>query len=131
MGSNEPFGLDPEDLDRIVRGAGEQLRGALGQFGGMFNSSGERPGWSTVFEQGGRRPRATPEPETTGETGDGVWVIYVVDGDGGAQVEQAYASELDALRANKHNTDGNRKVRFLPYGMPVTVLDAPEDPPNS
>jgi len=125
MGS-EPFGFDPEDLDRLVRGAGEQLRGALG---GLFEGSGDRPGWSTMFDKGGRS-RSAPERETTGETGDGVWVIYVVDGDGGAQVEQAYATELDALRANKHNTDGNRKVRFLPYGMPVTVLDAPEEPPS-
>ena len=33
--------------------------------------------------------------------------------------------ELDALRANKHNTDGNRRVRFLPYGIAVGVLDEP------
>ena len=44
---------------------------------------------------------------------------------GGAQVEQVYATELDALRANKHNTDGNRRVRFLPYGIAVGVLDEP------
>jgi hypothetical protein len=84
-----------------------------------------------LFDEFGRRGRPAPEPETTGETGDGVWVIYTVDGAGGAQVEQVYATELDALRANKHNTDSNRKVRFLPYGIAVSVLDAPEPPPKS
>ena len=34
--------------------------------------------------------------------------------------------ELDALRANKANTDPARKVRFLPYGIAVSVLDATE-----
>jgi len=70
------------------------------------------------------RPRG--EPETTGETGDGVWAIYTVDSDGGARVEEVYATELDALRANKNNTDPDRKVRFLPYGIAVSVLDASE-----
>jgi len=56
-------------------------------------------------------------------------MIYTVDADGDARVEQVYATELDALRANKHNTDSNRRVRFLPYGIPVTVLDAPVEPP--
>ncbi len=114
MAGSQPFGFDPEDLDRMVRGAGEQLRGALGQFGGFFGDVGARPA-------------PTPEPATTGQTGDGVWVIYTVDGAGGAQIEQVYASELDALRANKHNTDSSRRVRFLPYGIPVSVLDGPED----
>jgi len=131
MASNEPFGFDPEDLDRIFPGAGEQLRGALGQFARLLNGSGERAGWSGVLEEFGRGRRSAPEPETTGETGEGVWVIYTVDGDGDARVEQVYATELDALRANKHNTDGNRKVRFLPYGIAVTVLDAPVVPPHS
>ena len=50
-------------------------------------------------------------------------MIYTVNGDGDAQVEQIYATEVDALRANKHNTDSNRRVRFLPYGIAVSVLD--------
>jgi len=131
VADNEPFGLDPEDLERVVRGAGEQLRGALGQFGRMFEGFGERAGWSAIFDDVGRRSRKAPEPETTGETGDGVWVVYTVGGDGGAQIEQVYATELDALRANKQNTDSSRKVRFLPYGLPVSVLDASEDSSNS
>ncbi len=115
MANNGPFGFDPEDLDRIVREAGEGLRDALGKGGlGVF------------FDQatGGRRSR--PEPETAGETGDGVWAIFTIGDSGGATVEQVYANELDALRANKHNTDANRKVRFLPYGIGVSVLDESE-----
>jgi hypothetical protein len=38
-----------------------------------------------------------------------------------------YAAELDALRANKNNTDPTRKVRFLPYGIAASVLDASPD----
>ncbi len=53
-----------------------------------------------------------------------MWAIYIADTDGKAHVEQVYKTELDALRANKHNTDANRSVRFLPYGIDVSVLDA-------
>jgi hypothetical protein len=131
MASNEPFGFDPEDLDRIFPGAGEQLRGALGQFARLIQGSGDRAGGAGSFNDFGRGRRPAPEPETTGEAGDGVWVVYTVDDDGGARVEQVYASELDALRANKHNTDSSRRVRFLPYGIAVTVLDEPEVTPSS
>ena len=129
MATNEPFGFDPDDLDRLFPGAGEQLRGALGQLGRLLNGAGQRPGWSGSFGEAGRRASSAPEQETTGETGDGVWVIYTVNADGGAQVEQIFATELDALRANKHNTDGNRRVRFVPYGIAIGVLDQPEAPP--
>jgi hypothetical protein len=121
MANNEGFGFDPEDLDRMLRGAGEQLRGAFGQFGTLFGAA-DRPGASA---------RPAPQPETTGDAGDGVWAIYTVDADGGARVEQVFATELDALRANKHNTDSSRKVRFLPYGIAVSVLDAAEDAADS
>lgn len=131
MADNQPFGFNPEDLDRLFPGASEQLRDAIGRFGGLLNQSGDRGNWSAAFDEFGRRSRSAPEPETTGETGDGVWVIYTVDGAGGAQVEQVYANELDALRANKHNTESNRKVRFLPYGIAVSVLDAQEPPASS
>ena len=52
-----------------------------------------------------------------------MWSIYTVDEDGKAHVEEVYSTELDALRANKNNTDPTRKVRFLPYGIAVSVLD--------
>lgn len=126
MASNDPFGFDPDDLDRFFPGAGEQLRGALGQFARMMNAAGD--GRRSGFDGPGGSRRGTPTAERTGDTGEGVWVIYTVDDGGDARVEQVFATELEALRANRHNTDSRRQVRFLPYGMPVTVLDAPVAP---
>lgn len=128
MSRNGPFGIDPEEFDRVVREAGEGLRGALDGVGRFLNTSGERAGWANLVDEFSRYSRPNREPETTGETGDGVWAIYTVDSDGGAHIEQVYPSELDALRANKNNTDPTRKVRFLPYGIAVSVLDASESP---
>jgi hypothetical protein len=130
MSSNGPFGFDPEEFDRMVREAGEGLRDALEGVSRFFNTSGEQAGLASLFEQFGRQSRGRTEPETTGETGDGVWAIYTVDDDGGAHIEQVYPTELDALRANKTNTDPARKVRFLPYGIAVSVLDA-SDPTDT
>jgi hypothetical protein len=112
MSQNGPFGIDPEDLDRVVR----EARDALGRLG-------RQAGWSTLIDEFTRSGRPRTEPETAGETGDGVWSVYTVDGTGGAHIEEVYPSELDALRANKNNTDPGRKVRFLPYGIAVSVLD--------
>ena len=89
-----------------------------------MGGSQERAGFGMLFDEFTRRSRPRPEPETAGETGDGVWAIYIAGTDGKAHVEQVYKDELDALRANKHNTDPNRSVRFLPYGIDVSVLDA-------
>ena len=44
--------------------------------------------------------------------------------EGGARIEQVYPTEIEALRANRDNTDESRRVRFLPYGVAVSVLDA-------
>ena len=125
MDDNGRFGFDPEDIDRVIRDASEGLRDAFeGTFEGIsrfFTLPGDRTGWSSVFEDLARRTRT--RPETTGEAGDGVWAIYSVSADGGARVEEVYATELDALRANQNNTDATRKVRFLPYGIAVSVLD--------
>jgi hypothetical protein len=123
------FGFDPEEFDRVLREGSEGLRDAFDRIGRFVNGPGARMGWSSIFEDLTRRPRS--EPETAGEAGDGVWAIYTVDADGGARVEQVYATELDALRANKENTDPQRRVRFLPYGIAVSVLDnspGPSDP---
>ena len=73
-----------------------------------------------------RPARPAREPETSGAAGDGVWAIYTVSSDGDAHIDEVYPTELDALRANKNNTDQARRVRFLPYGIAVSVLDAPE-----
>ncbi|MDZ4266315.1 MAG: hypothetical protein U1D00_11565 [Mycobacterium sp.] len=129
--SGGPFGFDPEDFDRVVREAGEGLREALDGLGRFVNTSGERAGWSMLFDEFTRGTRARTRPETTGETGDGVWAIYTVDDGGGAHIEQVYPTELDALRANKNNTDPTRRVRFLPYGIAVSVLDGPTDGPEA
>lgn len=125
MGDYGPFGFDPDEFDRVIREGSEGLRDAFERIGRFLSSSGAGTGWSAIFEDLSRRSR--PAPETAGEAGDGVWAIYTVDADGGARVEQVYASELDALRANKDNTDPKRKVRFLPYGIAVSVLDDPVD----
>jgi hypothetical protein len=122
VGEYGAFGFDPEEFDRVIREGSEGLRDLFGHIGRIVGGGpGSGAGWSTFFEDFSRRPR--PAPETAGEAGDGVWAIYAVDDDGGAQVEQVYATELDALRANKNNLDPKRKVRFLPYGIAVSVLD--------
>lgn len=128
MDNNGPFGIDPEEFDRVVRETGEGLRSAFEQVGRFFNTSPDKAGFGILFDQFVRpaSPKGRPQPETAGEAGDGVWAIYISDGDGKAHVEQVYKSELDALRANKLNTDPNRNVRFLPYGIDVSVLDPME-----
>jgi len=125
MENNGPFGFNPDDFDRVAREAGEGLRDA---FGRLFTNSPQGAGFGMLFDQFVRpTPRPRPQPETAGEAGDGVWAIYMSDGDGKAHVEQVYKTELDALRANKLNTDPNRNVRFLPYGIDISVLDAALD----
>ena len=121
MDENSRFGFDPEDFDRVFRDASEGLRDAFEGVSRFF-IPGDRAGWSGLLEDLARRMRT--RPETAGEAGDGVWAIYTVDDGGGAHIEQVYPTELDALRANKNNTDPARKVRFLPYGIAVSVLDS-------
>lgn len=127
MSNNGPFGFDPDDFDRVAREASEGLRDALEGVSRFFGTSGERAGWGSLVDEFGRFSRPRTQPETTGETGDGVWAIYTVDASGGAHIEQVYPTELEALRANKTNTDPTRRVRFLPYGIAVSVLDADAD----
>lgn len=127
MSGNGPFGFDPEDFDRVIREAGEGLRDAFDQIGRFLNSPTDSPGWSAFFEDFARSSRRQRKPATAGEAGDGVWAIYTVDENGGAHIEEVYPTELDALRANKDNTDPSRKVRFLPYGIGVSVLDPTDD----
>lgn len=121
MGEHSGFGFDPEEFDRMIREGSEGLRDVFERVSKFVAAPGGRMGWSAVFDDPSRRPRSAPE--TAGEAGEGVWAIYTVDADGGARVEQVYATELDALRANKNNVDPKRKVRFLPYGIAVSVLD--------
>ena len=127
MDKSGPFGMDPDDFDRVVRETGEGLRDAFEKVNQFLNTSPERSGFGMLFEQFVRpaaSPRSRPQPETTGEAGDGGWAVFISGDDGTAHVEQVYKTELDALRANKLNTDPRRNVRFLPYGIDVSVLDA-------
>lgn len=128
MSSNNPFNFDPEDFDRVAREASEGLRDVFGQIMKVVNQSGsESP---LAMFGGAPAARRVPEPETTGDTGDGVWAIYTLDADGSARIDQLYATELDALRAHKDNVDTSRRVRFLPYGVTVSVLDDVEARPE-
>ena len=63
--SGGPSGFDPEDLDRVVREAGEGLREALDGLGRFVGTSGERAGWSMLFDEFTRGTRPRTEPETT------------------------------------------------------------------
>ena len=104
-GGRGPFG--PDDMDWFTREASDGLRRMVGQF--VESQLRERPA----------PPRPTrPEPTTPVEAPtDGVWAV-VVDREQ-PRVETVYATELDALRANRDNVDPNRTVRFLPFGKPV------------
>ncbi|MFF0493731.1 hypothetical protein ACWDSJ_25985 [Nocardia sp. NPDC003482] len=128
MAGNGPFGIDPEDVERALREAGVEFRDLAGRIGGYLGRVDQATMGSVVSLLGQfaqpERTRA-PEGETTGESGSGVWAIYTVDDDGAARVDQVFPSELEALRAHRDNTDARRRVRFLPYGVPASVLDAP------
>ncbi|MGV9617041.1 hypothetical protein [Nocardia xishanensis] len=130
MPTNGPFGIDPEDFERALRGAGADLRDLLGKAGVYLDrvdhaSVGSLASFLGQFVQPERPRPPQPEGETAGETGSGVWAIYSVDDNGEAAVDQVFPSELEALRAHRDNTDARRRVRFLPYGVPVSVLDVP------
>lgn len=130
MPTNGPFGIDPEDFERALRGAGTELRDLLGKAGVYLDrvdhaSIGSLASLLGQFVQPQRTRPPEPEGDITGETGSGVWVIYRIDDSGEARVDQVFPSELEALRAHRDNTDGRRRVRFLPYGVPASVLDAP------
>ena len=81
MENNGPFGFDPDEFDRVLRDASEGLRDAFGKF---LSGSQEKAGLGILFDEFTRRsrPQPRPEPETAGEAGDGVWAIYIADGDG-------------------------------------------------
>lgn len=128
MGEYGAFGIDPEEFDRMIREGSQGLRDVFERVSKFAAGPGTRPGWAAFFDDLSRRPRSAPE--TAGEAGDGVWAIYTVDVGGDARVEQVFATELDALRANKDNTDPKRKVRFLPYGIAVSVLDDDSPEPD-
>ncbi|WP_069167515.1 hypothetical protein [Nocardia altamirensis] len=128
MASERPFGIDPEDFERALRDAGIDFRDLVGKAGQYIDRASVQTLASLLgqFVQPDRSQRPKPDDETTGETGSGVWVIYSIDDAGEARVEQVFPNELEALRAHRDNTDERRRVRFLPYGVPATVLDTPD-----
>ncbi|TCJ95706.1 hypothetical protein [Nocardia alba] len=130
MATDEPFGIDPHDFERALREAGTELRDLLGKAGDYLNrvDRGDIGSLTSLFSQffPPEQPRPPmPEGETTGDTGSGVWAIFSIDDTGRASVDQVFPTELEALRAHRDNTDDRRRVRFLPYGVPASVLDAP------
>jgi hypothetical protein len=131
MDENKPFGFDPDDFERAAREAGEGLREVFENLTAGLGQQG-RGTWTSVFADLARsaQPKqpAEPKPETTGDAGAGVWAIFVLDEFGIARVDQVYPTELDALRANRENTDPRRRVRFLPYGVTISILDQQDEP---
>lgn len=126
MANNGPFGFDPDDFERAAREAGEGLREVFENLtSGLAQSGGGA--WTSVFSDLTRAPHRAAKPETAGDAGSGVWAVFVLDEDGIARVDQVYPTELDALRANRDNTDPRRRVRFLPYGVTISILDQDED----
>ncbi|MDR7166315.1 hypothetical protein J2W56_000033 [Nocardia kruczakiae] len=125
MATNGPFGIDPEEFERALREAEIEVRDLLGKAAGYLDRTTVNSLTSLFgqFVQPDRTRAPEPDDATTGETGSGVWAVYSVDDSGEARVEQVFPTELEALRAHRDNTDERRKVRFLPYGVPASVLD--------
>ncbi|MFD3592412.1 hypothetical protein ACFWU5_06755 [Nocardia sp. NPDC058640] len=127
MATDGPFGIDPDDVERALREAGTEFLDLLGKAGGYLDRVDQVDLGALVGQFFGPQqpPTPKPEPETAGETGSGVWAIYTIDDTGQANVDQVFPTELEALRAHRDNTDDRRRVRFLPYGVPASVLDVP------
>ncbi|MFT3714507.1 MAG: hypothetical protein QM774_00775 [Gordonia sp. (in: high G+C Gram-positive bacteria)] len=118
------FGPGDEEFERFAREMGDGLRDMFGKF---LNGGGQggQINWSKFAEGAFGQPTRTktrPEPEPTADTGSGVWAIVINDDDG-VRVEQVFATEIDALRANQNTSGDSRRVRFLPYGIPVSAFD--------
>ena len=111
MGSNGPFGFDPEEFDRVAREAGEGLRDALDGISRFFTTSGERAPWATIFDEFSRYTRPKTEPETTGETGDGV--ERVVAQGNGIDREQAQGRHLGVHTDLLRVVDRQRRQKQL------------------
>ncbi|WP_067540284.1 hypothetical protein [Nocardia crassostreae] len=126
MATNGPFGIDPEEFERALREAGIEVRDLIAKAGEYLDRSSANPLASLLgqFIQPERTQSPKTEGPTTGETGSGVWAIYTLDDTGSARVDQVFPTELEALRAHRDNTDDRRRVRFLPYGVPASALDA-------
>ena len=111
-----------EELDRFTREAGEGLSRMVGQFlEGQIRDKAFGPGGFGGSQSRPQRRPAAPDrtDERRRDSDDGVGAIVRDTGDG-VRVEQVFASEIDALRANQYNVDADRSVALLPYGTPLT-----------
>ncbi|WP_132991859.1 hypothetical protein [Gordonia zhaorongruii] len=109
----------PDAPDWFTREASEGLRRMFGQFV-ESQVRGEKPFW----DRPAQRPATdsvSPSRPAPAPDGDGVWAIVSTAG-GAVRVEELFAGELDALRANQHNVDPDRSVRFLRYGSPIAQM---------
>ena len=121
------FGPGDDEFDRFAREMGEGLKDMFGKLLGGGDAG--QINWSKfagdAFTNAGHGRTATkphPDADPTTDTGSGVWAIVITD-DEGVRVEQVFASEIDALRANQNATSETRRVRFLPYGIPVSAFE--------
>lgn len=118
MAADDPFGPRDDEFDRFAREVGEGLKEMMGR---LLAGQGGPIVWSRLTDAATRRDApGKPEPAAA-DAGTGVWAV-VVSGDDGLRVEQVFPTELEALRANQHNAEPNRRVRFLPYGIAVSAL---------
>ena len=126
MTDNEPFGPGDDEFDRFAREVGDGLKDLIGKF---LAGQGGQMAWSTLSDAATRpRPRREPQPRpesvaVNADATSGVWAIVIFD-ESGPTVEQIFPTELEALRAHQHNTEPDHRVRFLPYGIPVSALDS-------
>lgn len=120
MTDGDPLGPRDDEFDRFAREMGEGLKDMMGRF---LTGQGGQLAWSKLTDAAARRqppPQPRPEPAAA-DAGTGVWAIVVAAADG-LRVEQVFPTELEALRANQHNAEPQRRVRFLPYGIAVGAL---------
>ncbi|AVM01329.1 hypothetical protein C6V83_14850 [Gordonia iterans] len=126
MAQNDPFGPGDDDFDRFAREVGEGLKDMVGKF---LAGQGGQAAWSRITDAAARPRRTEPAAHAApgSEPAGGVWAVLTVDDDG-PRVEQVFPTEIEALRANQHNTEPGRRVRFLPYGIAVDALDGEHTP---
>ncbi len=117
MGTTGEFG--PDDFDRFAREAGDGLRKLLKQ---ALDNPRATATWADLATSAARaRTEPRREPEVI-DAEPGVWGI-VHTASGAVRVERVFATELDALRANQGNTDPQRSVRFLEFGVEIGSPD--------
>lgn len=85
MGDYGLFGFDFDEFDWVIWEGSEGLCDVFEWIGRFFSLFGVGMGWLVIFED--LFWCLCLVLEIVGEVGDGVWVIYMVDVDGGVCVE--------------------------------------------